>query len=93
MYVQDEGPGIPLEDQETLFSPFHRGTAIPTAGESSTGLGLSIVDKLVTLNQGKIILVSHFGKGAKFTVVFPCKYSINSVDENHEKDLDLLNMI
>jgi signal transduction histidine kinase len=39
--VRDQGPGICREDRDRLFEEFQRLSAIPTAGEKSTGLGLS----------------------------------------------------
>ncbi|MEQ9007978.1 MAG: ATP-binding protein, partial [Ekhidna sp.] len=50
---------------------FQRLSARPTAGESSTGLGLSIVKTLVNLLRGTITLESDEGKGATFTVTIP----------------------
>ncbi len=69
--VSDEGPGISAEDQARLFSKYGTLTARPTAGESSTGLGLSIVKRLVSELNGSISLVSEPGEGARFTVRFP----------------------
>lgn len=44
--VRDEGPGFSPKDRERLFEPYTRLSARPTAGEISTGLGLSIVKRL-----------------------------------------------
>ena len=52
--VKDEGPGILKTDQEKLFRKFQVLSARPTGGESSSGLGLYIVKKLVDNLQGKI---------------------------------------
>lgn len=51
--VQDQGPGIPLAERGRLFCPFGRTSARPTAGESSTGLGLWVARQLVTLQGGR----------------------------------------
>ncbi|MGI8432776.1 MAG: sensor histidine kinase [Chthoniobacterales bacterium] len=69
--VKDEGPGISAEDQKRLFGRFTRLTARPTGGESSTGLGLSIVKRLVEAMQGTIACQSVLGHGATFTVRLP----------------------
>jgi signal transduction histidine kinase len=69
--VQDEGPGISAEDKVKLFGKFARLTAQPTAGEHSTGLGLSIVKKLVEIMNGRVWCESKIGKGATFIVEFP----------------------
>lgn len=70
--IQDEGPGISDADQQKLFGKFMRLTAQTTGGENSTGLGLSIVKKLVELQQGQVWCESELGKGATFIVEFPC---------------------
>lgn len=69
--VKDEGPGISKEDMEKLFKKFSRLSAKPTAGESSTGLGLSIAKKLTEDMNGKIWCESEEGAGATFTLEFP----------------------
>ncbi|MFY8001277.1 MAG: sensor histidine kinase, partial [Candidatus Kapaibacteriota bacterium] len=69
--VQDEGPGLSEEDKSKLFQKFARLSAQPTGGENSTGLGLSIVKKLVELQQGRVWCESTLGKGATFIVEFP----------------------
>ncbi|MFQ3597571.1 MAG: tetratricopeptide repeat-containing sensor histidine kinase [Chloroherpetonaceae bacterium] len=67
--VQDEGQGLTEDDMKKLFGKFQRLSAKPTGGESSTGLGLSIVKKLVELHGGKIWAESEGkNKGATFTV-------------------------
>jgi signal transduction histidine kinase len=68
--IDDEGPGIMEEDKPKLFQKFRKLHARPTDGESSTGLGLSIVKKYVEAMKGKVWCESEFGKGAKFIVEF-----------------------
>ncbi|MCS6808417.1 MAG: tetratricopeptide repeat protein [Bacteroidota bacterium] len=70
--VADEGPGISQEDMNKLFGKFARLSAQPTAGESSTGLGLSIVKKMVEAMNGRVWCESELGKGATFIVELPC---------------------
>jgi len=69
--VQDEGPGLSAEDQKKLFGKFARLSAKPTGGEHATGLGLSIVKKMVEAMDGKVWCESELGKGATFVVQFP----------------------
>ncbi len=69
--VQDEGPGLSPEDQKKLFGKFARLSAKPTGGEHSTGLGLSIVKKMVEAMNGKVWCESELGQGATFIVEFP----------------------
>lgn len=66
--VRDEGPGIPPEDQLKLYHKFQRLTPRPTAGESSTGLGLWIVKTVVEKLEGTIDCESEVGVGTIFTV-------------------------
>jgi len=69
--VQDEGPGINKDDREKLYLKYQKLSAMPTAGESSSGLGLSIVKKLVELMNACIIFEAPERGGAKFIVTFP----------------------
>ena len=69
--IQDEGEGISAEDMKRLFGKFARLSARPTGGEHSTGLGLSIVKKMVEAMNGKVWCESEVGKGATFIVELP----------------------
>lgn len=69
--VQDYGPGLNGDDKKRLFGKFARLTARPTAGEHSTGLGLSIVKKLTEAMNGDVWCESELGKGATFIVELP----------------------
>lgn len=69
--IQDEGPGLSEEDMKKLFGKFARLSARPTGGEHSTGLGLSIVKKMVEAMQGRVWCESELGKGATFIVELP----------------------
>ncbi len=69
--VRDTGPGFSEKDQELVFEKFQKLSARPTAGESSTGLGLSIVKILTEKLNGSINLISEHGKGSELTVTLP----------------------
>jgi signal transduction histidine kinase len=70
--VSDQGAGLSPEDISRLFGRFQRLSAKPTAGESSTGLGLSIVKRIVDLHGGRIAVQSAApGKGATFKMILP----------------------
>lgn len=69
--VIDQGPGISAEDQQNLFQKFKKLSARPTGGESSTGLGLSIVKHLADRVGAQILVKSIPGEGATFTLSMP----------------------
>jgi signal transduction histidine kinase len=70
--ISDEGAGLSPEDLGRLFGRFQRLSAKPTAGESSTGLGLSIVKRIVDMHGGRVNADSAGpGAGATFTVTLP----------------------
>jgi signal transduction histidine kinase len=70
--VRDEGPGLTAEDMAGLFRRFHKLSARPTGGEGSTGLGLSIVRRLVDLHGGRVWAESAGpGRGSTFVVELP----------------------
>src|SRR5690349_7244524 len=70
--VTDEGAGLSPEDLGRLFGRFQRLSAKPTAGESSTGLGLSIVKRIVDMHGGDVTAASAGpNKGSTFTIVLP----------------------
>ncbi|MEK7433763.1 MAG: ATP-binding sensor histidine kinase [Cyanobacteriota bacterium] len=68
--VIDQGPGINEKDQKRLFQKFARLSALPTYGESSSGLGLYITKKMVEIMDGKIYCESNFGSGSNFIIEF-----------------------
>jgi signal transduction histidine kinase len=70
--VKDEGAGLSQEDLGRLFGRFQRLSAKPTAGESSTGLGLSIVKRIVELHGGTVAAESDGpGRGSTFMIRLP----------------------
>ena len=72
--IADEGPGIRKEDQHLLFQRFQKLSARPTAGELSSGLGLSIVKYLVNQIKGSVTVESVLHKGSSFAVHLPLQY-------------------
>ncbi|HPR30630.1 MAG TPA: HAMP domain-containing sensor histidine kinase [Prolixibacteraceae bacterium] len=69
--VKDEGPGIPAEALERIFQPFQTTQNKPTGNEKSTGLGLSIVQKIITEHGGSVSAESAPGKGSNFSFRLP----------------------
>lgn len=75
VHVVDQGPGMTAEDEQSLFQKFKKLSARPTAGESSTGLGLSIVKLLVDRIGAHIFVETELGKGSTFSLALPRKAS------------------
>jgi signal transduction histidine kinase len=69
--VSDEGPGFSPEDEQRLYQKFQKLSARPTGGESSTGLGLSIVKRLVEKMGGNISYRAQPGSGTTFAIRIP----------------------
>lgn len=68
--VRDNGPGFTPEDRKNLFQRYARLSAKPTAGEHSTGLGLSLTQALLSRHNGSIELLDS-EVGATFQVILP----------------------
>jgi signal transduction histidine kinase len=74
--ITDEGAGLSPEDLGRLFGRFQRLSAKPTAGESSTGLGLSIVKRIIDMHGGKVTADSAGpGQGSTFAILLPAAAS------------------
>jgi len=71
LYVQDSGPGIPVDDLDKVFVPFFQGRGDWIGHRGGTGLGLSIVKELVSLLNGRIAVESTVGQGSIFRVSLP----------------------
>lgn len=71
--VEDTGIGIEKENLSQLFDRFYKVDKARTGTKNSTGLGLSIVKKIIELHHGTIMVDSDPGKGSTFTVTLPNK--------------------
>ncbi|MBI9031473.1 PAS domain S-box protein [bacterium] len=80
--IEDTGIGIPKESQELIFSDFRQVSEGYNRAYEGCGLGLPIAKKAIELMNGKIILTSELGKGAKFTIILPL------LSENTEESLE-----
>ncbi|WP_414514454.1 response regulator [Nostoc sp. PCC 9305] len=67
--IADTGPGIPPEEQATIFERFRQGSH----KTSGSGLGLYLARRIVEAHQGIILLNSELGKGSVFIVFLPTK--------------------
>jgi signal transduction histidine kinase len=74
--VRDEGQGLTDEDLGKMFMRYQRLSARPTDGESSTGLGLSIVKDIIEFHKGKIWAENKEGTGAEFFIQLPINHSL-----------------
>ena len=69
--VDDDGPGIPLHEQERIFERFYRVDRDRSRELGGTGLGLSIVRNVARRHEGSATVVSQLGEGAAFRMTFP----------------------
>ena len=85
--VEDQGAGIPQAEREELFRMFGELSPRPSAGESSTGLGLWIVDHLMKAQNGMV--GAHFPEagGSRFWVSLP---EFSAPDDSAAGNLDAL---
>ena len=78
--VQDEGIGIPKNKLNYIYDRFYQVDK-SRSSKISTGLGLSIVKKIVELNQGTIDVESSAGIGSTFTVKLPINPKVSHTDD------------
>ena len=67
--VQDQGPGIPRDQQARIFDRFYRAPA--GSGKGGYGLGLFMVRHIMNAHGGRVEVESEPGRGSRFTLVFP----------------------
>ncbi len=69
--IEDSGPGIPPEEQGTIFEKFHQVRRDGHAKTQGTGLGLAIAKSLIELHGGRIHVESEVGSGSRFRFTVP----------------------
>lgn len=77
LQVIDTGVGIPEDKQQKIFERFYQ----IENGHEGSGIGLSLVQRLVELHHGQITLVSEVGEGSTFSIYIPQDKSVYSADE------------
>ncbi len=75
LQVSDEGIGISLEDQDSIFDSFNRGSNVGNI--KGSGLGLAIVKQCLDIHGGKIDFYSELGIGSSFTVTLPYNQNLD----------------
>ncbi len=78
--VSDSGPGLSEDDLDRLFKPFQRLGQQPTDGEVSLGLGLYLVNEIISRHDGEVDVETEKGRGSIFTLILPAA----SVSANHQ---------
>jgi signal transduction histidine kinase len=81
---EDHGIGISEEDQALLFREFFRSDSAEVKAQAGTGLGLTIVDRIVTRHSGRIEVESELGHGSIFRVSLPAAVKPDRVPELDE---------
>jgi signal transduction histidine kinase len=77
LIVDDEGPGVPAEDREHVFSRFYRGHGTPVTSTRGAGIGLAIVAEYAACMAGTATVADAPGGGARFVVTFPAAESLD----------------
>lgn len=77
--IKDDGVGIPQDKIGVIFEDFEQVDRTLSRGAEGTGIGLSLVKKLVDLHGGKVRVKSQIGKGSEFEVIL-------KNNESHEID-------
>ena len=69
--VRDYGIGIPINDQQKIFEKFYRAPNARILSVQGTGIGLSVVRRVMEAHKGSVTVQSEPGKGSSFRMVFP----------------------
>jgi signal transduction histidine kinase len=74
--VTDSGIGIPEDELERVFEPFHQVDSTATRRFGGTGLGLAISRDIATAHGGSLVATSIMGKGSSFLLTLPLRPAI-----------------
>jgi CheY-like chemotaxis protein len=69
--VWDTGPGIAVQERDSIFEEFHRGAASKRSGGAGFGLGLAIVRRMSDSLGHELTLESRLGRGSRFSIMAP----------------------
>jgi signal transduction histidine kinase len=71
LWVDDEGPGIAVEDREKVFMPFYRSPRAVGSAVAGSGIGLAVVREIAELHGGRAWVEAAPGGGARVTIEMP----------------------
>ena len=83
--VRDQGIGMDAKELKNIFRKFYRTQRAEQSGEIGTGIGLSIVEQIVTHHGGRMEVSSEPGKGSCFTMILKVKIQRNIVAETIDR--------
>lgn len=87
--VRDQGIGMDAQELKSIFKKFYRTKRAEASGEVGTGIGLSIVEQIVSHHSGRMEVTSEPGKGSCFTIILTAsslkvpKAAENSADSHN----------
>ena len=70
-WMEDQGPGIPPDERERIFEPYHRLRRDAESAVGGSGIGLAVVHDLVTLHGGRVWAEPGNERGTRFVVELP----------------------
>ncbi len=71
LWVDDEGPGIPAEEREKVFSAFYRSPRAAGSAVAGSGIGLAVVREIASLHGGRVWVDAAPGGGTRVTIEIP----------------------
>jgi len=75
VWVEDSGPGIPVNEQRRIFELFYRHGPELRRETTGVGIGLTIVRSVAEAHGGRVIVDSEVGRGSRFTLELPMEHS------------------
>jgi signal transduction histidine kinase len=89
LYVADQGPGIPVEQQKRIFEAHHRLTG--SSDKPGLGLGLHLVHRIIDVHRGEVNVQSIPGHGSRFTLwLTDNRPSLGTEPDHHAQRLERL---
>jgi signal transduction histidine kinase len=85
VWVEDQGQGIPAQEQERIFEPFYRRGSELRRETKGVGIGLSIVKHIAEAHGGRVLVRSTAGQGSRFTLELPLENPTGTI-ENETAD-------